>query len=345
MPKIHTIERLDVTPIAELEMQTTKNLLAWEVLATTCRTRSISQTAQLLDLDLPKASRLLSSLEKEVGEPLFNKSCRPITPTPRAMELCAAVDPLLVGLKAALEPRPKDQKFSIRFAAPIELSQEYFSDRLYRYAESNPGVEFAIEPQVRVEEILSGAVDVAILNQRPVNATGLVIRHYSNATTIPMATPEYLRRRGVPKCPADLKDHDGLLLKACVDDVTRNLYRADGIASDTLSWRNTFVTHDQLTLKRHLLEHHGITVDLSTVHASEELRTGKIVPILKGWKRRPWYMCVVNRREDEVNSPQLRNFVRWLAERTREDFQKTGVENRLIVADAYERFEEMLERN
>lgn len=318
-------------------MQSTKNLLAWEVLATTCRTRSISQTAQLLDLDLPKASRLLSALEKELGEPLFDKTRRPIAPTPRAMALCAAVDPLLAGLKAALEPPPGDKRLKIRFAAPIELEQEYFSDRLFRYAEANPGVEFAIEPQVRVDEVVSGRVDVAILNQRPVNAADLVIRHYNTATAVPMATPEYLHRRGIPRDPSRLKDHDGLLLKACADDVTRNLYRRDGIASDTLEWRRTFVTHDQLTLKRHLLEHHGITVDLSPFHAEAELRSGRIVPILEGWTRRPWYMCVVNRRDAELRSPRLRDFVRWLAGRAREDFQATGVGNRRAVEEAYAR--------
>lgn len=74
-------------------MKPSQNLLSWQVFVATCRTRSISQAAVLLDIDLPKASRLLSALETELGEPLFDKSHRPIQPTPRAAELQRAVEP------------------------------------------------------------------------------------------------------------------------------------------------------------------------------------------------------------------------------------------------------------
>ena len=86
-------------------MKPSQNLLSWQVFVATCRTRSISQAAVLLDIDLPKASRLLSALETELGEPLFDKSHRPIQPTPRAAELQRAVEPLVAGFQAALEPK------------------------------------------------------------------------------------------------------------------------------------------------------------------------------------------------------------------------------------------------
>lgn len=82
-------------------MKPSQNLLSWQVFVATCRTRSISQAAVLLDIDLPKASRLLSALETELGEPLFDKSHRPIQPTPRAAELQRAVEPLVAGFQAA----------------------------------------------------------------------------------------------------------------------------------------------------------------------------------------------------------------------------------------------------
>lgn len=57
-------------------MKPSQNLLSWQVFVATCRTRSISQAAVLLDIDLPKASRLLSALETELGEPLFDPKSR-----------------------------------------------------------------------------------------------------------------------------------------------------------------------------------------------------------------------------------------------------------------------------
>lgn len=72
-------------------MKPSQNLLSWQVFVATCRTRSISQAAVLLDIDLPKASRLLSALETELGEPLFDKSHRPIHPPPLVRQNCSVL--------------------------------------------------------------------------------------------------------------------------------------------------------------------------------------------------------------------------------------------------------------
>lgn len=296
-------------------MKPSQNLLSWQVFVATCRTRSISQAAVLLDIDLPKASRLLSALETELGEPLFDKSHRPIQPTPRAAELQRAVEPLVAGFQAALEPKAEPhERFTIRFAAPIE---------------------FAVLPEVGPDDIRRGDVDVAVLNRRPADPSGLIIRNYNNSTTVPLATPEYLRRHGTPLSPADLKMHEGLLLKAYNDDtVTQQLFFGRE-RSEPLEWKRTFVTHDQLTLKRLLLEHHGITVDLSILHIGEEIRRGIVVPLLEGWTKTPWCMCLVNRREDELRSAKLRDFVLWMTSTAREDSARSANECRQIIEDAY----------
>ena len=52
-------------------MKCLQNLLAWQVFVAACRTRSISEAAVLADIDLPKASRLIAGLEKELGKSLF----------------------------------------------------------------------------------------------------------------------------------------------------------------------------------------------------------------------------------------------------------------------------------
>lgn len=170
-------------------MKPSQNLLSWQVFVATCRTRSISQAAVLLDIDLPKASRLLSALETELGEPLFDKSHRPIQPTPRAAELQRAVEPLVAGFQAALEPKA--------------------------------------EP------------------------------------------------------------------------------------------------------------HERFTIDLSILHIGEEIRRGIVVPLLEGWTKTPWCMCLVNRREDELRSAKLRDFVLWMTSTAREDSARSANECRQIIEDAY----------
>ena len=68
-----------------------------------------------------------------------------------------------------------------------------------------------------------------------------------------------------------------------------------------------------MTLKRLLLNHRGIAVDLFLGHAVDEINEGKVVPVLRGWERAPWHMCVVTRTEDAERSPRLRAFAEWFA--------------------------------
>lgn len=79
----------------------------------------------------------------------------------------------------------------------------------------------------------------------------------------------------------------------------------------------------------------GITVDLSILHIGEEIRRGIVVPLLEGWTKTPWCMCLVNRREDELRSAKLRDFVLWMTATAREDSARSANECRQIIEDAY----------
>ncbi len=112
-------------------MKPTDNLLAWDAFLLTCRTGSITRTAVLLDAELSKTSRLLSDLEAELGFPLFDKKRRPMVPTPEGAALLAKVEPFVVGLRETVTGvLDEHARHVIRFAAPAELAQEYFTDML-----------------------------------------------------------------------------------------------------------------------------------------------------------------------------------------------------------------------
>lgn len=293
-------------------MKTIDNLEAWEVLVVAARTRSLSRTAIVLDLDLPKVSRLLHNLEEELGFALFDKSHRPIAPTPRCAELVKSVEPLVTGFRnlEIFSRNHLSDKLTIRFAAPIELARLFFSEALLRYSSDHPDVEFTILPEVHPDAIRADTVDAIVANHLPLDDSGLVVRQYNSSSTPVFATPEYLNKHGIPKSPEDLSEHTGLLLKTVAHDPTDVLYNVGGDCAP-IRWKNTFMTHDQMSLKQLLLNHQGITVDLYAGHVLEELQNGTVVPILEGWEREVWTMCLITRLEDERNSPRLRAFAEW----------------------------------
>ena len=112
-----------------------ENLTAWEALVVASKTGSVTRTALVLDMEITRVSRLLADLEGTLGFECFDKTRRPMRPTPQCLELVRRVEPLINGFRALrAENEQKDEAFRIRFSAPEELSRDFFADYLCTYS-------------------------------------------------------------------------------------------------------------------------------------------------------------------------------------------------------------------
>ena len=296
-------------------MDVLNDLTAWKALLLTARSGKVSQTSILMNLPTSKISRMLIALEQQVGYPLFDKTKRPMRPTDRCRNLLAALEPVLRDFQELQSPDfGRDKRTLIRVGAPIEGSLDFYCFDYMQYAENNSNIEFEIQPEVTEQDVLNRNVDVAMLNHLPDDPSQFKIRPIATTTTFPLATPEYLRRYGVPRCLSDLKHHRGLLLKTRTFPVTRFLSKGD-LTSATLQWRTVFYTHDQFMLKKLVMNHWGITVDLYGGHVLQEIESGELVPFLEGWSRPRWNMCIVTRQDVEISCKEVRCFAEWWSAR------------------------------
>lgn len=287
------------------------DLTAWKALLLTARTGKVSQTGILMNMQSPKVSRLLMGLEEELGYPLFDRSRRPLYPTDRCRQLIAQLEPILRDFEELQLPSfGLNKKTLIRVAAPIEASLDFYCSDYMHYADENSNIEFEIQPEATEQDIRERRVDVAMLNHIPDDTSEFKIRNIATTTTFPLATPEYLRRYGTPETLNDLRHHRGLLLKTRTFPVTRFLHKGD-LTSAALQWRTVFYTHDQFMLKKLVMNHWGIAVDLYAGHVLKEIEEGKLVPFLKGWTRPFWNMCIVTRQDVDMSNKEVRCFADW----------------------------------
>ncbi len=274
---------------------------------------NVSNTALLLGLEPAKVSRLISGLEKELETELFKKNRRPFKPT----EECLKILPLaeeMIGTYRHIKQVVTDNSEAtlIRVGAPVALVRDRYAASLSAYSETHPNVQFSIVPQADEEVLLSGEADVLMMNHVPEDSSSFVVRPVLTVGAVPLASPGYLAKHGAPKNPLQLKDHSGLLLQQLTKTPTVFLYK-NGIPSEIIKWKRVLVSHDQHVLKSLLLADKGITIDLSLIHIADELEQGKVVPILKGWERPQWNMCIVTRKDHELDSERIRNFASWWA--------------------------------
>jgi DNA-binding transcriptional LysR family regulator len=159
-------------------------------------------------------SKLVTRLEDRLGVRLLHRTTRRLSLTPegeiyhlRARDILAAIDDAEAEVsRAGRRPRGRLRincvpSFALNQLAPI------LSDFLAHY----PEVELELAVTDRVIDLLAENADVAI-RTGVVDDPSLVARKFGEIQRGLFASPEYLVRRGMPRTPEQLRDHDCIVL-------------------------------------------------------------------------------------------------------------------------------------
>jgi LysR family transcriptional activator of mexEF-oprN operon len=118
------------------------------VLSVLVRERSVRVTAERLHVGSPAISMSLSRLRDLLHDPLLVRTGRGMTPTPRAQELAAMIDPFLQDLRLALlegetfDPRTVTR--TVRFAIADDLEVVLLPKLLRTLQDRAPGVRVIV---------------------------------------------------------------------------------------------------------------------------------------------------------------------------------------------------------
>ena len=135
--------------------------------------RNVTRAARRLFLSQPAVSHALSRLRASLGDPLFVRNGRDMTPTARAEALIPVVRPLLAGLDEALHgssfsPASLDQTF--RLALPDIAEWVVVPRLLPRLREEAPRVRLALH-EIDLDEfqdqMARGELDAALVAEVP----------------------------------------------------------------------------------------------------------------------------------------------------------------------------------
>jgi len=112
---------------------------------------SVARAAQRLRLSPSAMSRALARLRETTGDPLLVRAGRGLVPTPRALELCEQIGPLVEGAKAALRPAETlDLKRLVRtftLRTREGFVENFGPDLIARITKEAPGVRLRFVPK------------------------------------------------------------------------------------------------------------------------------------------------------------------------------------------------------
>mgnify|MGYP000427208885 CR=1 FL=1 len=169
---------------------------------------SVSGAARVLDLPRTSLSRRLASLEHDLGVRLMHRQTRRLVLTPageelyrRARRVVAEADAAWASLRQ-LDGAPRG---SLRVSVPDDRMAR--ASLFVEFAEEFPEVRLEVSVTPRHVDLVAEGVDVAVRFGHVTNES-LIVRHLWSTRSFPVASPAYLKGRGVPTSADALTEHD-----------------------------------------------------------------------------------------------------------------------------------------
>lgn len=293
------------------------NLGLWELFFKVLEEGSFSRVADQRGLERTQVSRLIKTLEAEIGHELLVRNGPKIVPTHVALEAKRHILPLLRDFDEALltiKASGKEESGTIRIGARPGLMQAHLVPLLKEFQSLYPQIMFDIFADDDPRAFMRGQTDL-MLYYGPVNNPNLIETWITRSVLIPCASPEYIASEGMPMTPKDLIRHTGIIYTGRArkpSDVLELNGKQTGY-----HWKSTMRFNNILAAKAAAVAQAGIILDMPMHHCYKEIVAGELVPVLNGWhvpQLENYIACTVE--SAKVKRVQL--FLEWFVQRRRE---------------------------
>ncbi|WP_370599988.1 LysR family transcriptional regulator [Pseudomonas nitroreducens] len=190
-------------------------------------TGSFTAAAQQLNTTTAYVSRAVANLESHLQARLLNRTTRRIALTEAGQRYLLRCEQILAYVEEA-EAEASDAHACpagrLRVHSMTGIGQHYVIRAIAEYRQLHPEVTFELTMANRVPDLLDEGFDVAIVVASELPDSGLVSQRIGETYSILCASPDYLARRGTPKTPSELIEHDCLRLISPVLPLDRWLF-------------------------------------------------------------------------------------------------------------------------
>ena len=185
-------------------------LEAMSVLLTAVETGSLSAASRALGAPLTTVSRKVSDLEKHLKTQLLNRSGRRLTLTDAGRSYVAACRRILEDVREA--ERTAAGEYSapqgdLIVTAPIVFGRLHVLPLVVEFLKIYPDIDIHLVLADRLFNLIEDRVDLAI-RIGPLPDSSLKASRVGLIRHVVCGSPVYFGRRGKPKSPFELSDHD-----------------------------------------------------------------------------------------------------------------------------------------
>lgn len=287
-------------------------LVAMQAFVRVVEAGSFVKAARQLDISTTAASRLVADLEAHLGTRLLQRTTRRLSLTEAGsayFERCQQIVGAIGEAEAQVGLEAQRPFGTLRISGPVVFSTLHLAPLLAGYSARCPEVKVDIALSDRIVDLVDEGFDVAIRIAGRLADT-LVARRLATIRIVVCAAPEYLRRHGTPRTPADLAGHNCLLYTISERPAE---WAFDGPQGPvTAKVAGSLRSNNGALLRTAALAAEGIVVQ-PTFLVGDDLTDGRLVPVLPRFRMPALAAHAVYPTRRHLPA-KVRSFVDFLAE-------------------------------
>lgn len=288
-----------------------------DLLEAIVQTGSFVRAGERVGLTQSGVSRAVQRLEERVGVRLFDRNARAVALTDEGRRFHAQVAPLVAALAEAVDAAAGAAghvRGKLRINADAYFARYLLAPAVTGFLAAYPELALDVVVSDHVGNLVADGFDAAVRFGEPA-ADGVIAKKLVDVAIVTCAAPSYLARRGRPREPADLADHECIHF---IDPATGRPFAWEfhrGRRRRTVAVRGRLVVNDVKTAIGACLAGHGIA-QLMDIAARDLIAAGELVPLFPRWadERFPLYVLYPSRH---LPPAKVRAFVDFVVAETR----------------------------
>jgi DNA-binding transcriptional LysR family regulator len=173
---------------------------------------SFVAAADRAGLSTSSLSRQIAELEQHLGVRLLNRTTRRLSLTESGQsyyERCVTLLADLLEAEAIAGQAAAQPRGTIRLTCSHNMAEQRVAPAVAAFVDRYPETKFDLVVADRIVDLVDEGFDLAI-RVGPAGSDRMVARKLGSMRLLPCAAPSYLARRGTPRTPAELAQHDAL---------------------------------------------------------------------------------------------------------------------------------------
>ena len=274
---------------------------------------NFAAAARELRLSRSAVSKYVIELEQELGVQLLARTTRSVTPTENGQayyERCIAILADLEEADRAVASLQSEPRGLLRVNAPMSFGTLHLGRAIADFMEKYPELQIQLVLSDQQIDPVQEGFDVT-LRIADLPSSSLIARKIAPAARVVCAAPSYLARRGLPKHPSELRDHDCLTYGYLATGNQWKLTGPDGDHWIQIPW--TLCSNNGEVLRDAVVKGRGIAL-LPTFIVGADLQEGGLRSILTDY-RAPEISVYAIYPQTRHLSVKVRVFIDFLIER------------------------------